>query len=90
MWPTAEKLVQNKHIIQAFKDGYKGSFESEGKLLRERGGWIYVDPTDHSRVDVRHAQKDRARPFSGGEIIKHRDGKALQGYYAEPLGLALA
>ncbi|KAJ7294945.1 hypothetical protein O6H91_Y222600 [Diphasiastrum complanatum] len=62
--PTADELLQNKDLMKALDDAWKGSIKGTGasRLYQERGGWIYADPSNVSKLKIREAGKDRSKP----------------------------
>ncbi|KAJ7289966.1 hypothetical protein O6H91_Y301900 [Diphasiastrum complanatum] len=62
--PTVDKLLENKDVMKALDDAWKGSFTGTGvsRLYQERGGWIYADPSNVQKLKIREAGKDRSKP----------------------------
>ena len=93
--PTIDQIRQNSDVQRVLCEAWQLSVppEVDGRgrqprgTFQERGGWIYADPSNPSRMQAILAPRDRSTPFrsslSGAAAIdlNHpRRGNAMQGY----------
>ena len=93
--PTIDEIRQNAHVQRVLCEAWRLSVPPDADKLgqqprrtfQERGGWIYADPNDPSRMQAIIAPRDRSTPFRGSlsgaasiDLNHPRRGNPMAGY----------